>query len=111
MYRLFCCVAQVKFGLLNRLNPEAAERGTSSQLLELNYLSLFPTNYAWGHAGYPTEVSGQVALVGEARRQCDLRHRKISIAKHLLGVFDAALEHIVMRRHTHSLLEGTCEMV
>jgi hypothetical protein len=34
---------------------------------ELNGLSLFPADYAWGHAGHPTEVSGQVALVGESR--------------------------------------------
>lgn len=96
---------------LNRLNPEAPRGRLLRNCLELNYLSLLPTNYAWGHAGYPTEVSGQVALVGESRRQCDLRHRKISIPKHVLRVFNAALEHIVMRRHTHGLLEGTCEMV
>jgi hypothetical protein len=30
-------------------------------------LSSFPTDYAWGPASDPTEVSGQVALVGESR--------------------------------------------
>jgi hypothetical protein len=28
-------------------------------------LSLCPADYARGHASYPTEVSGQVALVGK----------------------------------------------
>ncbi len=34
---------------------------------ECNDLLLLPTGYAWGHASYPTEVSGQVALIGKSR--------------------------------------------
>ena len=68
MYRHSLLRAQVKSGLLNRLNPAAAsEQRVLCNCNELKGLSLFPTDYAGGHAGYPTEVSGQVALVGESR--------------------------------------------
>ena len=56
----FACVAQV------RPSRPQQER-VLCNCNELNDLPLFPTDYAWGHASYPTEVSGQVALVGKSR--------------------------------------------
>ena len=72
---------------------------------------MFPTDRAWGHAGYPAEVPGQVALVGEPRRQCDRRHGKIRIAEHFPGVFDAAAQYVAVRGHTNCLLECAREVV
>jgi len=60
-------------GVVSQLNErfDVSGSGREQRVLlncdELNDLSLFPTDYAWGHASYPTEVSGQVALVGESR--------------------------------------------
>jgi hypothetical protein len=60
-------------GVVSQLNErfDVSGSGREQRVLlncdELNDLSLFPTDYAWRHAGYPTEVSGQVALVGESR--------------------------------------------
>jgi hypothetical protein len=59
------CAGQV------RPQPPQSQSGRQERVLrncdELNDLSLFPADYAWGHASYPTEVSGQVALVGKSR--------------------------------------------
>ena len=41
-------------------------RGVFRNRNELIDLSLLPTDHAWGHASYPTEVSGQVALIGKS---------------------------------------------
>ena len=66
MYRHSVFRVGVKSGLLNRLNPAAADMRSLRNCNELNDLSLCPADYAWGHSSYPTEVSGQVALVGES---------------------------------------------
>jgi len=48
-------------------NGSMCEERVLHNCSEVNDLSLFPTDKAWGHAGHPTEVSGQMALVGESR--------------------------------------------
>jgi hypothetical protein len=58
-------------GQLRPSQPPQSRSGREERVLlnctERNDLLLFPTGYAGGHAGYPAEVSGQVALVGESR--------------------------------------------
>src|SRR6266478_3600449 len=57
-------------GQVQPSQPPQSRNGQKERALrnctELNDLSLFPTDHAWGRASYPTEVSGKVALVRES---------------------------------------------
>ena len=53
----------------------------------------------------------QVALVGEARRQRDLRQRQLRLTKHLFYVLHSAPKQVPMWRHADRLLEGARKVV
>ena len=49
-------------------------------------LSFEAAGEAWGHAGEAAEVAVEVALVGEANGQGDVRERELRVPEHLLDV-------------------------
>lgn len=58
----------------------------------------------------PAEGGGEVALAGEADAQRDLDDGDVRLGQKLLRALDAALDEVVVRTHTHRLLEGAGEV-
>ena len=56
-------------------------------------------------------MPGKVTLVGKPCGHSDFGQRPLSVAEHLLDVFEASLQQISVRRYPNRLPESTCEMV
>ena len=56
-------------------------------------------------------MTREMALVGKAHRNCNLRHGEIRLNQHIAGMFDPLLGDIVMRRDAGGLLKSSGEMM
>ena len=50
-----------------------------------------PAGETWGHASQSAEMPSEMALVGKPRGQGDFRQWQLSLAEHVLNVFQAPL--------------------
>jgi hypothetical protein len=73
-------------------------------------LTLRPPKLSRSCAQHLTEMTSQVALVGEACGERNFRQSEIGAGQHVLGSFDTPLHEIVMRCDTGRLLELSREM-
>src|SRR5579864_9168937 len=54
-------------------------------------LSFQPAGETWGHASQSAEMQSEMGLVGKPRGQGDFRQWQLSLAEHVLNVFQAPL--------------------
>ena len=88
----------------------AVSKSLPSRRHEWGWLSLRPAKLSRGRAEHLTEMARQMALVGEACGDGNLRQCEIGARQHVLGSFDAPLHQVVVRRNTGRLLELSGEV-
>ena len=54
-------------------------------------LSFQPAGETWGHASQSAEMPSKMALIGKPRGQGDFRQWQLSLAEHVLNVFQTPL--------------------
>jgi hypothetical protein len=74
-------------------------------------LTLRPPKIPRSRAEDLAELTREVALVGIARGERNLRYREIGASQHSLSLFDAPLNDVVVRCYTRRVLELSCEMI
>jgi hypothetical protein len=56
-------------------------------------------------------MPSEMTLVGKPAGLGDFRQWQLSLAEHVLDMFQAPLQQISVRRHSNRFSESTCEMV